>query len=69
MTKLNDYPEYFADGSVSITVYVCILEAQPLGNPNIPQNLITIDKNKAFRLKKEYGYEVYSTRLLREVME
>jgi len=63
---MNEY-EYFADGTVSFTGYVCILEEIPLDTPNIPQNLITTDKDKALQWEREYGYKVYSIKLLKDL--
>ena len=62
------YNESFADGSMSIKGYVCILEKIPYSRPQaqIPLSLITTDKDKALRLKKDYGYKIYSIKLLKE---
>lgn len=63
--------EYFGDGSVSIKAYVCILESMTTSSSKskMPLSLITTDKDKALRLKREYLYDVYSIKLLSEVME
>lgn len=62
------YNESFADGSMALTGYVCILEKIPHPRPQaqIPLSLITTDKDNALRLKKDYGYEIYSIKLLKE---
>lgn len=60
--------EYFGDGSVSVKAYVCILNSvNPTLQDQIPLNIITTNKDKALEFRKKYGYEVYSTILLKEV--
>lgn len=65
------YNESFADGTMALKGYVCILEKIPNPRPEaqIPLSLITTDEDKALRLKEKYGYEIYTINLLKDLKD
>jgi hypothetical protein len=54
------FREHFADGSAVYEGYVCILESLDSSKANLPLTIVTTDKDKALKLKKDFGYEIYS---------
>jgi hypothetical protein len=60
---------YFANGTVSCEGYVCILEGDITESPSRPPTIITTDRDKALRLNKDYGYQIFCTTLYRKPNE
>ena len=64
------FNEIFSDGSMHITGYVCILKDIHKRRPVLLSHTVIItDKDRALSLKQDYGYEIYSIKLLKEYEE